>query len=260
MNSETTAACAARSFARGTAWVWLDLDDTLVDFRSAARAALRDVWEHEGVSRLYTDPEEWAGAYSAHNHRLWDLYARGEITQEFLRLDRFAHPLRPVWKGTEEALAEYARALDPAYLDSLALNTRPMPGAAGLMQAIRNAGLKTGILSNGFKDVQYRKLSLTGLDRLTDLVVLSDDIGANKPDPRLYRHAMAISGEPHPGAHMMIGDNPSTDIAGALAAGWRAILYDPASPAGAPRPAGPGTLTAGSLEALIPLFEHLTAS
>jgi len=243
MNSDMTP--DIQRFAEGTAWVWLDLDDTLVDFRSAARAALRGVWEHDGVCRLYPDPDEWAEAYITHNHHLWDLYARGEITQEFLRLDRFAHPLRPVWKGTEEALAEYSRSLDPLYLDHLAVNSRLLPGAAELMQAIRRAGMKTGILSNGFKGVQHRKLSLTGLDRLTDLVVLSDDIGVNKPDPRIYRHAMALSGETRPEAHMMIGDNPSTDIAGAVAAGWKAILYDP---------------SAGSLEALIPLFEGLPAS
>lgn len=57
-----------------------------------------------------------------------------------------------------------------------------------------------------------------------DIVVLSDDIGVNKPDVRLYRHAMERTGISDPEAHLMIGDNPSTDIAGALAAGWHAML------------------------------------
>ncbi|MDE6178871.1 MAG: HAD-IA family hydrolase [Duncaniella sp.] len=257
MNSDTQP--GIQRFAEGAAWVWLDLDDTLVDFRAAAGAALRLVWEHDGVRHLYPDPREWAEAYTSHNHRLWDLYARGEITQEFLRLDRFATPLRPVWKGSEQELAAYARSLDPLYLDHLAANSRLLPGAAELMQAIRRAGLKTGILSNGFKGVQHRKLSLTGLDRLTDLVVLSDDIGVNKPDPRIFRHAMALAGEPRPEAHIMIGDNPATDIAGASAAGWRAILFDPAVSPVAPRMTAPATLAAGSLETLIPLFETLSA-
>ncbi|MDE6417805.1 MAG: YjjG family noncanonical pyrimidine nucleotidase, partial [Duncaniella sp.] len=224
MNSET-----ARRLTEGVTWVWLDLDDTLVDFGGTASAALRDLYDTEVIGSLYPSAEEWEEAYVSWNHHLWDLYAKGEITQDYLRLDRFAHPLRAVWRGTEEELTAYARALDPLYLGRLAENTRLLPGAMELMEAVRAAGMRTGILSNGFRSVQYEKLRRTGLDKVVDLVVLSDDIGVNKPDVRLYRHAMEQSGEPRAEAHLMVGDNPSTDIAGALNAGWRAILVDPSA-------------------------------
>lgn len=251
MNSETV-----RRLTEGVTWVWLDLDDTLVDFGGAAQAALRDLYDTEVIGSLFSSPDEWAEAYVTWNHHLWDLYARGEITQDYLRLDRFAHPLRTVWRGTDEELTSYARALDPLYLGRLAENTRLLPGAMELIEAVHTAGMRTGILSNGFRSVQHEKLRRTGLDGVVDLVVLSDDIGVNKPDVRLYRHAMELSGEPHPEAHLMIGDNPSTDIAGAVNAGWRAILIDPSAGATGVSLSPDGTGLAGGVGALVDLFGH----
>lgn len=250
MNSELR-----KALTEEVTWVWLDLDDTLVDFRGAALAALHDLYATEVIGSLFGSADEWADAYMTWNHHLWDLYAQGRITQDYLRLDRFAHPLRAVWRGTEDELNEYARALDPLYLGRLAANSRLLPGAMELMEEIRAAGLHTGILSNGFRSVQYEKLRRTGLDRVTDLVVLSDDIGVNKPDVRLYRHAMELAGEPRPEAHLMIGDNPSTDIAGAVRAGWRAILVDPSAEEETLAPAPGKTAVARGIGALAGLFE-----
>ena len=83
-----------------------------------------------------------------------------------------------------------------------------------------------GVLSNGFTSVQHAKLTNTGLAPKIDLLVLSDDIGVNKPDTRIYRHAMERAADLEPSHHLMIGDNLSTDIRGALDSGWHAIHLD----------------------------------
>ncbi len=222
-------------FADGVTWVWLDLDDTLIDFRTNSRAALRLLYEAEGLDRFWSIPETWIAAYEAHNHLLWDRYSRAEITQDFLRVNRFAGPIAHAWTGNVAELEAFARHLDPIYLDLLARQKNLVDGAMELLDTLHERGYRTGILSNGFTDVQHRKLAVTEIGPKIDMVVLSDDIGVNKPDTRLYHHAMQRAGEPDPQRHLMIGDNPSTDIAGALAAGWRAILLDPAEP-GAIRP------------------------
>ncbi|MCM1522337.1 MAG: HAD-IA family hydrolase [Muribaculaceae bacterium] len=219
-----------RPLFEGVRWVWLDLDDTLIDFRANSRTALSLLYNQESLDRFYPTPEEWTEAYETHNHSLWDRYSRGEITQDFLRVDRFAHPLAARWSDGREALEDYARHLDPLYLDLLASQKRLIDGAMVLLDTLRASGLKTGILSNGFTAVQHRKLSVTGIGEKIDLTVLSDDIGINKPDIRLYRHAMEQADDTDPTHHLMIGDNPSTDIAGALRAGWRALLLDPSAP------------------------------
>ncbi len=211
-------------------WIWFDLDDTLIDFHTNSRLALRIVYDECGIDRFYPTPEEWITAYETHNKELWDAYSRAEITQDFLRLDRFATPLYPHWTDSREELDEFSRALDPIYLGRLAEQTVIIEGAFEILAHLRAHDYNIGVLSNGFTDVQHRKLTNTGLDRMVDLMVLSDDIGVNKPDPRLYRHAMERAGNTDPSRHLMVGDNRATDIAGAIASGWRAIWLTPHAP------------------------------
>ncbi|MCM1162980.1 MAG: YjjG family noncanonical pyrimidine nucleotidase [Muribaculaceae bacterium] len=213
----------------GVNCVWLDLDDTLIDFHTNSRTALRLLYDLERLERFYPTPSAWIEAYEIHNHSLWDRYSKAEISQEFLRMDRFVHPLRQTWSGSQRDLEDFSRRLDPLYLDLLAQQKKLVDGAMELLEALRAAGFNTGILSNGFTEVQHKKLRMTGLDKMIDYVVLSDDIGVNKPDVRLYRHAMQRATDPVADHHLMIGDNPSTDIAGASAAGWRSILLSASS-------------------------------
>ena len=209
----------------GVKWVWFDLDDTLIDFHANSRLAHRIIYRDAGLDRYYPTPEEWIEVYEAHNKTLWDRYSRAEITQDFLRFDRFATPLGIRWHGSREELERLSKRLDVEYLDRLAEQTVMIDGAVGLLAHLR-AHYNIGVLSNGFKDVQYRQLENTGLAPLVDLVVLSDDIGINKPDPRIFAYAMEQSGSAGPESHLMVGDNLSTDISGAVAAGWRAVHFD----------------------------------
>lgn len=204
--------------------VWLDLDDTLIDFKANSKVALRLTYNHFALNRFFYTPDNWIDAYETHNSHLWRLYAMGKITREFLRMDRFFHPLTIAGMSDAEA-TELSLKMDSAYLDYLAKQTRLIPGAIDLLQRLKNVGLTIGILSNGFADVQFRKIHNCGLEPFIDITVLSDDIGVNKPDVRLYRHAMTKVGVNDPSRHMMIGDNAYTDIAGALAAGWQAIHF-----------------------------------
>ncbi|MDE6036954.1 MAG: YjjG family noncanonical pyrimidine nucleotidase [Duncaniella sp.] len=220
---------AFRAYTAGVRWVWLDLDDTLIDFRANSIAALYATYSCCQLDRYFDSCDEWVDSYLRHNHALWDLYNRAEITQAYLRMHRFLDPVREKCPGiSEESFTDEANRLDKVYLDLLAQQKCMVDGAVELVRHLRAHSYNIGVLSNGFTDVQHRKLHAVGLDKLVDAVVLSDDIGVNKPDPRIYRHAMERSGDTDPARHIMIGDNPSTDIAGALASGWRAVLYDPA--------------------------------
>ena len=188
----------------GVKWVWFDLDDTLMDFHANSRLANRLLFREARLDRYCPSPEEWIAAYEAHNKTLWDRYSRAEITQDFLRVDRFAPPLR---------------------------ETVMIDGAVSLLSHLRAHYYNIGVLSNGFRDVQYRKLRNSGLDRMVDLTVLSDDIGVNKPDPRLFAYAMGRAGCTVPEANLMVGDNLGADIGGALGAAWGAVHFDRSAPA-----------------------------
>lgn len=209
--------------------VWLDLDDTLVDFRSASREALRWAFDEERLDRFFVSPQAWTACYEKHNYALWQQYSGAMIGQQELRLERFRLPLCEAGMARDIATA-VARRLDPAYLEQLAEATRLLPGALELVGWFRDRGVKVGILSNGFTEVQHRKLEVCGLAPLIDIMVLSDDIGINKPDRRIFDHAMQTAGYSSPERMLMIGDNATTDIAGAVAAGWQAILFDSSLP------------------------------
>lgn len=212
--------------------VWLDLDDTVIDFLTNSRRALERLWREEPLlTRLFPSPQEWTEVYERHNHALWDAYSRGKVTREKLRMERFRLPLAEGGASDEDA-SEAAVRYDTYYLDLLAEERELIPGSLELLQFLRSSGVKIGCLSNGFKDVQFRKIRNCGLEPWFDIVVLSDDIGFTKPDVRLFEYAMRKSGYPSPSGHLMIGDNASTDIAGAISAGWEAIqfLRSPDSP------------------------------
>ncbi len=204
-------------------WVWFDLDNTLIDFSTNSRVALGKTYAAAHLNRYFPTEEQWVECYEKHNHALWDSLARGEINSAYLRVERFRRPLVEAGADNEEAL-QLSATLDPLYLDLLAKEHKTIAGANEALAAVRRAGLKCGVLSNGFADVQHRKIASAGLTGLIDCIVLSDDIGINKPDIRLFNYAMGKVGCNNCNAHIMIGDNPTTDIAGALNAGWSAIL------------------------------------
>lgn len=210
-------------------WVWFDLDDTVWNFTDNSLEALAQLYEAERLNRWWPDVDAWRDNYHRHNTALWALYTPGKIDRDTLRRERFRRPLTDagVDAATAAAIAGY---LDSEYLRRLALLPATIEGAHETLAALRAAGCRIGILSNGFKDTQQQKLRSSGLDVLVDLVVLSDDINVNKPDRRIYDYARRRAAELYPetpcapGDCLMVGDNADTDIRGALNAGWDAVL------------------------------------
>ncbi len=202
--------------------IWLDLDDTLWDFKANSLQSLSELYDVYGLERYYQSVDHWRNAYLKLNHQLWDLYGHGHITKDTLMHDRFYKPLNEAGVPDSENLWEI---FSNEYLDRLARQTKLVDGARQLLDHIHRQGYATGMLSNGFKEVQFRKLNNSGLTNDIDIVILSDDIGINKPDKRLFDHALSVVGE-RPERSLLIGDNPDTDICGALNAGWHAIFFD----------------------------------
>lgn len=207
------------------AMVWVDLDDTVWDMRGNSELCLGELFAEEGIDRYFTDHETWSRIYHEINLGLWQRYSRGEITRDYLRRERFASPLRMAGVGHDEAvrLSDY---YDKAYLSRLGRKTALVDGARDFLDYLRGRGYGLGVLSNGFKEVQYDKMRSGGIADYFDVVVLSDEIEVNKPDRRLYDYALVKAGSADR-LNIMVGDNIETDIAGAINAGWPAIWYNP---------------------------------
>lgn len=196
---------------------------------------LRQLWRNNPlIQQAYPEgPKKWLDVYHSVNAELWRDYAGALISRAYLKLERFARPLEMGGIPRPEAEAE-ARRLDTVYLDMLGACSGMLPGARELLErTVRSPHGCPGIISNGFKEVQHRKIRSAGIEDYFSAVVLSDDIGVNKPDRRLFDHALEVTGTRAEDS-IIVGDNPMTDILGALRAGWgRAIWYNPT---GAPTP------------------------
>ncbi len=208
-----------------TLWVWFDLDDTIWDFSGNSIITLAEVYDIAHLDRWWKTVDEWRDHYHAINADLWVKYAHAQIDRDTLRESRFAIPLKDMGVDTETATI-MAWKLDNLYLSRLGQKQQLIPEARRTLQRLRNRGHKIGILSNGFKDVQYNKLNSSGIAPLIDCVTLSDEIDINKPDTRLYDYAAEKAGTTAKDS-TLVGDNPDTDIIGAINAGWQAIWYNP---------------------------------
>lgn len=101
---------------------------------------------------------------------------------------------------------------------------RPFPGAVSLLRSLREAGLTIGVVSNWSARLE-RVLTATELLPHFDFVLSSALEGVQKPDPEIFRRALARA-EVDPGSALHAGDHPELDVAAARAVGLQAVLVD----------------------------------
>lgn len=203
-------------------WVFFDLDDTLWDFAANSLKSLRHVFDNfQVVSDTFGSFNDFIDVYHVHNSKMWELHAQGKVSSGFLKTERWRltlFPGRP--RGETDGICS---AVNDAYLDCLA--TQPGMGKdTAEALAFLSKVFMIGVISNGFTDTQYKKLSCSGLWRFVARTIISDEIGIQKPDRRIFDYALRETGAAS--VPVMVGDNPDTDVAGALKAGWKAIWFN----------------------------------
>ena len=96
------------------------------------------------------------------------------------------------------------------------------PDVAPTLTILRASGVKIGLITNGSVRMQTRKLECLALSPLMDVILISDAEGVTKPDPRIFQRAVDRL-DASPARTVFVGDHPEVDVAGARAAGLRAI-------------------------------------
>lgn len=208
--------------------LFIDLDDTVYDFSAASEESFRETYELLQYSRFFDSFEHYLSIYKPYNLELWRIYGEGKITKEELNKRRYSYPLECVGIHDQELADTFCREA----LSRIPTKGPLMPGAIELLEYLRPK-YRMFILSNGFKELQSRKMHAAGIDKYFDELILSEDIGVNKPNRELYDHALQKTGSTLEES-LMIGDMFETDIAGAANIGMEQIYYNPKGKQGHP--------------------------
>ena len=114
------------------------------------------------------------------------------------------------------------------YWDALLASAKPEPGLLEAMEALKAAGLTLGVGTDMTAYIQYKKLERLGAAPYIDFITTSEEVGAEKPNPRLFLECVRKAGVPA-GECLFIGDSLAKDVRGAMDAGLQAFLYAPGS-------------------------------
>lgn len=202
--------------------VLFDLDDTLFDHQYSTRAALEAVRGCHDCFRAVAF-DELDRTHARFLEELHHDVTFGRIALDDARRERFRRLFEAMGVAADASLTAMAAA---AYRERYQTVRRAIDGAGALLTRIRSRA-RVGIVSNNLLEEQAEKLRHCGLDRFIDTLVVSGEAGVSKPDPRIFRIALDRLGC-EPAEAVMIGDSWTADVAGARAAGIRAIWFNPA--------------------------------
>lgn len=200
--------------------LFFDLDDTLWAFSENARDTFEEMYQKYGYSRFFQSFDHYYELYQRRNLELWADYGKGQITKDELNRQRFSYPLEAMGVGD----AELAKAFSDDFFSVIPTKSKLMPHVKEVLEYL-SANYNLYILSNGFQELQCRKMRSSGIDHFFNKVVLSDDIGILKPWPEIFHFALSAT-QSELRDSVMIGDSWDNDITGARGVGMHQIYYN----------------------------------
>ena len=186
--------------------VLFDLDGTLLDRRRSFERFVRDQWERLAHALHTVDQEQYV--------------------QTLVELDRDGYgPRKELFTGLTARFdlpSGLAVTLLHDYRAGFPSACVLFPDAARTLSSLRASGMTLGLITNGSVRMQSRKLACLGLSPMFDTILISDAEGISKPEPEIFRRALARLNV-DPARAVFVGDHPDVDVAGARAAGMRSI-------------------------------------
>lgn len=186
-----------------------DVDDTLLDFGAAERAALRFLFEEKNIS-LTTEIETH---YKKINQDLWRSFEEGKINRDEVLNTRFSILFKTYNREVDGAL------LEKSYRSYLEEGKQLMEGALEVIIDLQNNNYDLYIVTNGVSKTQYKRLRASGLHPLFKDIFVSEDTGFQKPMKEYFDYVFARIPNFDVKQALIIGDSLSADIKGGQLAG-----------------------------------------
>lgn len=199
-----------------TEFLFLDLDDTILDFGKAEKAALTKTLGQFGVEPT----ERVCTRYSQINRSHWERLERREITRQQVLTGRF-----------QVLFEELGRQADPcklaeSYEANLSMGHDFLPGAEQALEQLVKTH-KLYIASNGTARVQYARIESARLARFFEGIFISEELGADKPSRAFFEACFSKIPGFDPQKAMIVGDSLTSDILGGQNAGIRTCWVNP---------------------------------
>lgn len=197
-------------------FVFLDLDDTILDFHKAERIALSKTLRDFGLEPT----DAVLSRYHIINRRHWEALERGEMTRDQVQEGRFrvlfaelGHPVDAV-------------AVTRAYESNLGIGHYFLPGAQEAVERLHEK-YRLFLASNGTASVQKGRLTSANLYRFFERVFVSQELGFNKPSKAFFDACFARIPGFDPAKAVMVGDSLTSDIQGGINAGITTVWVNP---------------------------------
>lgn len=226
--------------------LFLDLDDTILDFHKAERLAISKTFRSFGLAPT----EAVLDRYHVINRQHWEMLERGEITRDQVLTGRFQLLFQ------EMGIPADPKEVAKCYEHNLGIGHYFLPGAKEALDALRGR-CRLFLASNGTASVQHSRLTSAGLYPYFEQVFVSQDLGANKPSKAFFDACTERIPGYAPQKALMVGDSLSSDILGGIRAGMRTCWVNPLGNS-APEAYTP-TWQIGSLSELPALLESINA-
>ena len=204
-------------------FLFIDLDDTILDFHKAEHIALKKTLESFGIEPT----ETVCSRYSQINKIHWERLERKELTRQEVLVGRFAVLFEELNVAADAS--ECARR----YAENLSVGHYFLPGAQEAVERLSRK-YKLYLASNGTARVQAGRLASANISRFFQDVFISQDMGADKPALEYFVRCFARIRGFDPARAMIVGDSLSSDILGGRNAGIATCWVNPDHKPGKP--------------------------
>lgn len=191
------------------AHIFFDLDRTLWDFDRNSKETLTELYFRHDLKASICDPDEFIDTYHEVNLQLWDLYRKGEMTKEVLRIKRFTISFEQFGIHDEKLAADFG----DEYIEMSPTKTILVPHTLEILEYLKDR-YAIHIITNGFLRTQQVKLKNCKLEKYFNSLTTSEVVGHNKPRPEIFRQALS-SVNARKEKSIMIGDDLEVDVLGA---------------------------------------------
>lgn len=203
---------------KGITDVFFDLDHTLWDFDKNSALAFDKIFK---INQVEIDLDDFLHHYKEINFQYWKLYRDEKIDKDVLRFGR----LNDTFLALNYAIdKDKIQNISTDYITYLTDNNYLYDNAIVILDYLYEK-YNLHIISNGFEEVQYKKLTKSNIHHYFKTITNGEDIGVKKPNPQIFHFAVGKANTSI-SKSIMIGDGYEADILGALGVGMDVIFFD----------------------------------